>query len=87
MEMEGQKRVVFDGNLISKRDAILESFSTKFRTQTEIDGHDNLCDIVYYITIYYYSILHLRSYIHARVVSPFLRITQLVSHPQCIPME
>ena len=33
MEMEGQKRVVFDGNLISKRDAILESFSTKFRTQ------------------------------------------------------
>ena len=33
MEMEGQKRVVFDGNLISKRDAILKSFSTKFRTQ------------------------------------------------------
>ena len=32
MKTDGQKWVVFDGNLIPKRYLILESFSTKFKT-------------------------------------------------------
>ena len=34
METDGQKWVVLDSNLIPKRYSILESFSTKFKTQS-----------------------------------------------------
>ena len=34
METEVQNLVLFDGNLIPKRDVILESSSTKFKTQS-----------------------------------------------------
>ena len=34
METEVQNLVLFDDNLIPKRDVILESFSTKFKTQS-----------------------------------------------------
>ena len=42
MDTDGQKWVVFDGNLILKRDAILDSFFTKFKTQSpwRVDGMD-----------------------------------------------
>ena len=33
MKTEGQKWMVFDGNMIPKRDSILKSFSTKSKTQ------------------------------------------------------
>ena len=40
METDGQKRAVFDGNLIPKRDSILDSFSTKFKNQSPWGAED-----------------------------------------------
>ena len=39
-ETKGQKLVMFDGNLIPKRNAILDSFSNKFRNQSPWGGKE-----------------------------------------------
>ena len=40
IETKSQKRVVFNGKQIPKQDVILESFSTKFRTQASCRAKD-----------------------------------------------